>query len=312
VQVREVIRARTAIAAIIVGVFSLTPEAWSQEGAETQADNRIINLVPSVKGANLFPLKNPGVVTLGTLSIQNRIDFAISAYTTLSTNGNAAGGALTHAWDWGDGTPPGSGPFPNHTYVVAGTYTITVTTAEAGNPKPRVDTISVAVTDSVKSNKLQTNENWKGANGDSLSLKGIVHVPTNVSLAGQTALFDIGGIQLAFTLNASGSATLTSNANLIVDPLLGTSSTTVTSSKASFKLVVHKRAPGVAFVDAPFTLTVKDAAFSPALADETITNRTANRDNVRITVRLTAFGILYQTGINQLYTSTMGGKGKTR
>lgn len=304
---------RLKLAFVAVVLLGAIGTAWSDDDAtEPHAGGRIINLVPSAKGANLFPLKNPGVVTLGTLSILNRIDFAISAYSTLTTNGNAAGGALTYSWDWGDGTAPGSGPFPNHTYVVAGTYTVTVTISESGNPKPRVETISVVVTDAVKSSRLQTNENWKHANGDSLSLKGIVHVPANVPIAGQIAAFDIGGIQLTFKLDQFGAATLTSNANVIVDPVLGTSTTAIATSQSVLKIVVHKRSAGVAYVDAPFSLTVRNATLSPALADETVTNRTANRDNVRITVKFTIFGILYQSGINQQYTSLQGKRGKTR
>lgn len=310
-EVGRGIRASLTLA-LLIGATAIYAQE-GQEGPEVAgAGNRIINLVPSVKGANLFPLKNPGVVTLGTLSILNRIDFAISAYTTLTTNSNAAGGALTYSWDWGDGTPPGSGPFPNHTYVVAGTYTVTVTTTEAGNPKPRVDTLSVNVTDAIKSNKLQTNEKWSGTGGDSLTLKGVLHIPANAPLAGQIVFVDIGGIQISFTLDAKGTATVTSNVNVIVDPVLGTSSSTIVNGKGSFKLLSRKRPAGVAFVDAPFTLTLKDASFSPALADEEVSNRTANRDNVRITARVTVFGILFQSGINSVFTSTQGGRGKTR
>ena len=273
------------------------------------AQARTINLVPSAKGASLFPLKNPGVVTLGTLVVNGRIDFAISAFTT---NGNGVGGALSYLWNWGDGTPPGSGPFPNHTYVVAGTYTVTVTTTEAGNPTPLVSTLSVTVTDSIQNSKLLTNERWSSPGGDSLLLFGVVHVPINQSIAGQTAFFDVGGIQLSFRLDGKGTATLTSNTNVIVDPVLGTSTSSVAACKASVKFVVRRRANFLSFADVPFTLRIKNAAFSPALADEFITNRTAVRDSVRISAKLTIFNILFSSGINQLYLSKQGGTGKTR
>lgn len=270
---------------------------------------RTINLVPSAKGASLFPLKNPGVVTLGTLAINGRIDFAISAFTT---NGNGVGGALTFSWNWGDGTPPGSGPFPNHTYVVAGTYTVTVTTTESGNPTPLVNTLSVTVTDSIQNSKLLTNERWSSAGGDTLFLFGVVHIPANQSLAGQTAFFDIGGIQLTFLLNSKGMGTLTSNSNVVIDPVLGTSTTSVVPCKAAVKFVARKRTSFISFADVPFTLKIKNASFSPALADEFITNRNANRDAVRISAKLTIFNILFSSGINQVYISKQGGTGKTR
>ena len=115
---------RTFLAPIVLVLIANAVTAYSEEGDATpEAGNRAIALTPSVSGASLFPLKNPGIVTLGTLSIQNRIDFAISASST--SNGN-----LAYSWNWGDGTPNGTGPFPNHTYVVAGIYGVTVTTTE--------------------------------------------------------------------------------------------------------------------------------------------------------------------------------------
>ena len=296
-----------AALAVLTIFISFHALAVDDAGADAQA--RTINLVPSAKGASLFPLKNPGVVTLGTLVINGRIDFAISAFTT---NGNGVGGALSYSWNWGDGTPPGSGPFPNHTYVVAGTYTVTVTTTEAGNPTPLVSTLSVTVTDSIQNSKLLTNERWSSPGGDSLLLFGVVHVPINQPIAGQTAFFDVGGIQLSFVLDGKGMATLTSNTNVIVDPVLGTSTSSVASCKASVKFVVRRRANFLSFADVPFTLRIKNASFSPALADEFITNRTAVRDAVRISAKLTIFNILFSSGINQLYISKQGGTGKTR
>jgi hypothetical protein len=65
-------------------VASATVRAFDDPDAE--AGDRAITIIKPVNSGNLFPLKNPGVVTLGTLSIENRIDFAISAVTT---NGNA-------------------------------------------------------------------------------------------------------------------------------------------------------------------------------------------------------------------------------
>ena len=285
--------------------------AGARAADNTGADvgDRTIVLAPSVAGAGLFPLKNPGVVTLGTLSILNRIDFAISAFTT---NGNGgAGGKLSYLWNWGDGTPPGTNAFPNHTYLVAGTYNVTVTTTEAGNPTPTVNTITVTVTDAVKKVALKTNERWSNPNHDALMCRGLLHIPTGISLAGQTVFIDIGGIQFTFVLDGSGKASISSNANVTVDPTTGASTTTIVPCKATFKINTAKGPVGSS-VDAPFILSVGAAAFSPALADETVTNRDARHVNVRITVKITAFGILFQSGVNQIFTSSAGKSGTTR
>jgi len=258
------------------------------------------------------PFKNPGVLTLGTLSIANRIDFAFNAITS---NGNKAGGKLTVTWDWGDGTPPGSGLQPNHTYLVAGNYTVTVTATEAGNPTPSVFKLAVAVTDAIKSSKLQTNEMWSKQNSDSFSLAGTVRIP-NVPLKGQLVFCDIGGVQLSFTLNDKGVGTVTTNANAVTDAS-GVSSLFEHTCKASLKVILRKRPKTNTFVDSKFMLkfagSVQDAFAFPAL----ITNRDASRDNVRVTCKMTfnppeQISILYQSGINQLFTSKKGQKGKTR
>lgn len=47
----------------------------------------------------------------------------------LATSTGAA--PLTYAWDYGDGTPAGSGPAPSHTYTSAGAYTVTLYTTDS-------------------------------------------------------------------------------------------------------------------------------------------------------------------------------------
>ncbi|MGC5224155.1 PKD domain-containing protein [Micromonospora sp. DT81.3] len=53
----------------------------------------------------------------------------------LAVNGAASqasdGATLTHAWNWGDGTPAGSGTTASHTYGAAGDYTVTLTVTDS-------------------------------------------------------------------------------------------------------------------------------------------------------------------------------------
>ena len=278
------------------------------------------NITVTAEGRTIVPVgqppfKNPGILTLGTLAIQQGINFSINVITS---NGNQPGGKLSFVWDWGDGTPTSTGAAPSHTYLVAGFYTVTVTTTESGNPTPRIDKISVTITDAIKSARLQTNEVWSKKNGDSILLTGIIRIPANQPLAGKIVDCDIGGVLLNFKLDAKGNATLTSNTNNVqVSNGAFQSSNTC---KASFKLFSRKRPQGTEFVDAKFTLTYKNGSVQDAFAfPALVTNRNASRDNVRFTCKitydsdsLTNAGILFQTGINSLFTSSMGKKGITR
>ena len=301
--------------------------------ASASAEDRAISLTPSAPGASLFPLKNPGIVTLGTLSIENRIDFAISASST--SNGN-----LTYVWNWADGTPNGSGAFPNHTYIVAGIYNVVVTTTEKSSAgatlSTRSDTIVTTVTDAVKSNKLQTNENFGGSSQDSIRFSGTLHIPSSIPVSGQTVQISLGnlnlpfnpgslgsndGVVFSFTLNSKGIGTFTTNANVTfvatssngnAAGVTGASTLSSASCVGLFKIAQRVRSGGTAFVDAPFLLTVKKASFAATLANEGVLNKNANRENVRITSRILAYGIVYQSGINSLFTAKQGKKGRTR
>ena len=300
----------------LIVVSQIAAIAGAQEGVSAVGP-RVI----TVSSTGQPPFKNPGVLTLGTLTIQQGINFAVTATSATATGGK--GGALTYAWDWGDGTPFGTGASPSHTYVVPGAYNVTVTILEANNPTPTVLTLPVTITDAVKSAKLQTNEVWTSKNNDSLSLGGVLRVPANVSPKGQTILFDIGGVQLTFTLDERGTGaltslveaynvggtTVTSNGNVV--PIV-TASTSTQPAKASVSLVLRKRTSGTPFVDAPFKLRVSNAYFQDAFAALGISSRDASRENVRITVKVTLWSVLYQSGINQIFSSSKGGKGKTR
>lgn len=302
--------------AALVLVAAITGAVRASD-SDAAAGDRTIIAVPQP------PFKNPGILTLGTLAIQQGINFSINVITS---NGNKAGGTPSFVWDWGDGTPTSTGAAPSHTYLVAGFYTVTVTCFESGVAGPVVDSsgkvvktsLGITITDAIKSAKLLTLEDWGKKNDDRILLSGVIRVRANQPLAGKIVDCDIGGVLLNFKLDAKGSATLSSNANNVqVSAGAFQSSNTC---KATFKLFVRKRSKGSEFVDSKFLLTYKNGSVQDAFAfPALITNRNASRDNVRITCKitydsdsLTNSGILFQSGINSVFTSTMGKIGKTK
>ena len=287
--------------------------------ADETAEGRIITVQPTLP---FIGTQGIAILTLVPLAIQARIDFAVTAVTTNGNPNGGAGGTLSYSWDFGDGLPVASGAQPNHTFLVAGTYTVTVTIAESGNPKTTVLKRSVVITDAIKSARLQTNEDWATHGRDSLFFSGVIHVPTGSS-SGQTLAFDIGGIQLNFVLGAHGAASLTSNGNIVVTTTLGSTSNgniltttanvlVLANSKSFVKLTIRPRPTGAPFVDAQFLLRMSEADFEAALVDETITNREATRENVRFLAKVTYKNILFQSFINELFSSKQGKRGRTR
>jgi PKD repeat protein len=60
-----------------------------------------------------------------------------------STSSDPDGSVTSYSWNFGDGTPAGSGANPSHTYVNAGTYTVSLTVTDSSS---RTATISHQIT----------------------------------------------------------------------------------------------------------------------------------------------------------------------
>ncbi len=62
---------------------------------------------------------------------------------TVSFNAGASLGATTYSWDFGDGSPLGTGVSPQHTYTVNGTYTVTLTITGPCGTQTKTSTVVI-------------------------------------------------------------------------------------------------------------------------------------------------------------------------
>ena len=77
---------------------------------------------PPPPPANLPPVSKPGGPYTGITGIAVAFDGSKST--------DSDGKIVTYAWDFGDGSPAGSGAKPTHTYTTAGTYTVGLTVTD--------------------------------------------------------------------------------------------------------------------------------------------------------------------------------------
>lgn len=211
---------------------------------------------------------------------------AATAATTFTANTTSSTNAkLSFVWDFGDGSPTSTTQNPSHIYIRPFAYTVTLTITEAGNDVPVVKTLTVNVTDSIKSPRFLANFNFSKPGKDNLFLAGVIKVPTGDTLKGKDVTVNIGGMLLGFTLDDRFSAKFTTNANTVS----GVSSNS--NLNGIFKLYVRKRREGVQYSDARFFLRLNNSSILPSWADELIFNRDADKEVVRLSTSLVIKGI---------------------
>jgi PKD repeat protein len=211
---------------------------------------------------------------------------AVTTFTAATTSSTSA--KLTFTWDFGDGTPTvtNSAATTTHIYLRPFPYIATLTTTEAGNPTPVVKTLTVNVTDAIKSPRFLANFNFSKPGKDNLFFAGVVKVPANPdALKGKNVTLNIGGMLLGFTLDDRLSAKFTTNANTVS----GVSSNS--NLKGVFKLYVRKRRNGVQYSDARFFLRLNNSSILPSWADELVFNRDADKETIRFTATMVFQGL---------------------
>jgi PKD repeat protein len=258
-----------------------------QARAEEPAVPRDISVPATVAASSV---KNPAITTTGTLTILQAVAFSALATST-------AKAAISYSWDFGDGSPADTRQNPSHIFTAPGNYPVTLTIREEGNPDAAVKTLTAVITDAIKSARLLASFKFAKSQGDQLKLSGTLRVPVSTSSSQPAVSIDIGGIAFDFKLDERGGATIKS-VNRTVSGVAQAAGV-----DGSFKIFVKKRPSGTAYEDAKFYLNLKHGALLPALADEFIFNRDADRESLRVSAKIVINNAVYQSTFSPVFSA---------
>ncbi len=110
--------------------------------------------------------------------------------------------AVTITWDFGDGTPAGSGTSVTHAYSTAGIYTAAATASDGVNFVTQFVTVTVSDQFTVAKSALKFDFVRQN---DAYSFTGNIHVPPKFLLSQTVVEVDIGGYSQMVTLSSAGS-----------------------------------------------------------------------------------------------------------
>lgn len=215
---------------------------------------------------------------------------AVLADTTFTASATGTG-SVTYTWDFGDGTPQGSGASVFHDYSAAGTYNAVLTVSDTTGATLSSPLV-VVVTDVVKSPKLYITLYFKKPGVDTISLQGQLRLPPDIKLEGQLFVVTVGGVTGTFTLNAFGQA--------------------ANGPGNSIKLFVKRRSNSADGLNSQFTLNLKGDFQSTLASNANLTNRDADREPVKVKVAIAFDSISYSAAITQEFDAIKGVKGITR
>jgi PKD repeat protein len=101
------------------GTYTVTMTATDGWGASASI-SKVLSLIEPV--GNVAPVPAFSTSCLGLICLVN-------GSATVDPNGDQ----ISYSWNFGDGTAAVTGATPSHTYLVAGTYTITLTATDGWN-----------------------------------------------------------------------------------------------------------------------------------------------------------------------------------
>ncbi|MCY3018671.1 MAG: PKD domain-containing protein [Planctomycetota bacterium] len=130
----------------------------------------------------------------------------------------------------------------------------------------------------------------KPEGNDSIALSGLLLIPDGFTVAGQTAIVDIGGVVKSFTLNGKGKSPKGSD---------------------SFAVGVKARRTGTPLQVAKFAVKLLKGSFAAALADDGLINASTTAQ-VTVPVTLIFNGEVLQKAVSQSYKAVKDKAGATK
>ncbi len=201
-------------------------KAGTYSGTLTVSDN--FGLTSSPAGFTVTVTALPVAVPGGPYSVQ--LPAAVQFNGSASSDQNT-GATLTFDWNYGDGTPDGSGAQPTHTYAVAGTFNGTLTVKDnfgfASAPAPFVANVAAAAPPPQITISSPTPLSVFNASGNPVTVKGTVDNANDTLTVNGVATANSGGSFSATITLREGQNILTVTATDTAGNV-GTASETVT------------------------------------------------------------------------------------
>ena len=209
---------------------------------------------------------------------------------TFSTVAAGGTGALTYAWDFGDGSSD-TGPSVAHAYVAAGNYTATVTVTDTVNGSANGSvpiTVTASAVTPLTISRASIKLNFAKTGTDLIIFSGTIPIPAGFTPGGSSVQIAAGSVSASLILTAQGVAILDSNGLAI-------------GLKTVNGVTVAKTAR--------YTAVMKNGTFAAKLATSGLSNATVAKIPVNVTFSLVVNNTLFQTTRPMLYTAKMGKTG---
>ncbi|HLX65111.1 MAG TPA: PKD domain-containing protein [Planctomycetota bacterium] len=255
----------------------------------------------------------------------------------------AGNGALTFAWDFGDGATDTT-QSPTHTYMSAGIYTATVAVTDVTN-----QTISGSVTVTVNApligvgldsngngisddiddlagvcpydpngtpvaditapptplniTKMQIRLNFTKKYRDTITLSGTLPIPAGTNLGGKVLVLILGGVYEGLSLNSNGKTLTTTGVPLAIK-VKTTNGVVATAQNAQFAINLHD-----AYVDLAEIL--ENGTYAEVLQPYGLVNASTST-TVKLPVTLIFNQLLFKTSVTLHYAAKAGRSGMAK